>query len=938
MPFSTRLRPEPLYLLPDTWQQGDDMSQIKINKKKDHFFIAIGKQKEHSFVMLGVYDKTRVTHLLCRVGKIFDTDLAPEEITFSIRFRELFKAIFFATKAKIVSERISSSRKGSIPISYQAYEMRYEQYVEFVQLLEGLQTETNKFKCYKPIHESNDEAELALTTDIVFTVRNDLDVVKKGTEELGIANTCRHTAMKLVQDTLHSTQGSQVSNLFFMDLPYKTTLEYGVPGQDIPFYVLPPAPGSFSELSLVEQGILVKIYQRMEELLEIDTHSILTQNKFENLKVLYHQISSFQGVLPLDELLGAIKLWKKQNKSSIAELRETYFWDIFFTRESATSKLIHEIELDLDDARLNQYRDMCLVNDNFKGGLELKFVADAEFESLNETDPSQNEAIFARNALRLLMMGWPAVLWRQFLCWQVFKAIFIQRAPSLLKELRFAFQEGFELLFTQLKGQTLNAQQGEQVQLYISNCLSLLPYSDLTPYESIKIPQYINEEWMLIEYQVTPIELTPTQGFKSFFIQDKDRVFAYGLEPILHKDAQPHLIFMGTTYPAGQGFVPQIETDLEGFKTAGKSLYKSGKGRIKGWLAKQNHKVHVCGVSLGGSLSLLLALHQGNYLQRVDALNPFGLHDSFHKPRHNKWTVLEEKPMVVIQQQADDPISSLGVWKEEWLILKVNPPADKKGPNGICDHFQNYAGFAETEFRYADAAQENAQRHLRNFWLYSVGRSIVYYSLTVPYVYLLRPVLYFMVKNWLTVTVSVLSLVVGATLALLTYSGVFPLFVLSGFLLTSSIAAGVYIALQSASALNGAVMSPPIANIHSPHLARNPSMDIYNKDHAIEVTLTGQQVSTYYRVMRCLLKQKDFLPTEEQSEHVDGTLSKRELLLASENSANNEIPMSVKTTKAKAIHIHRVLTLVEQMGVVNDHELKTALEESYQQYRVGKIT
>ena len=116
----------------------------------------------------------------------------------------------------------------------------------------------------------------------------------------------------------------------------------------------------------------------------------------------------------------------------------------------------------------------------------------------------------------------------------------------------------------------------------------------------------------MVDYYVTPIELTPTKGFKKLFVRDHDRVFAYGLEPINHKDAESQLIFMGTTYPAGQGFVPQVKTDLKGFETVGKTLYQCGHQRILAWLLHQKGNVHVCGISLGGSLSLLLAIHLGN--------------------------------------------------------------------------------------------------------------------------------------------------------------------------------------------------------------------------------------------------------------------------------------------------------------------------------------
>ncbi|BCA94789.1 hypothetical protein TUM19329_11500 [Legionella antarctica] len=576
------------------------------------------------------------------------------------------------------------------------------------------------------------------------------------------------------------------------------------------------------------------------------------------------------------------------------------------------------------------------MTDFFKGGLDLKFVANSEFESLDLVAPANHAPIIARNALRLLMMGWPAESWTQLLSWPVFKAVFVCRSPELLKELRFAFQQGFELLFTQLEGKKLTTEQNEQVQLYLSNCLGLLPYSDLTPYESIKIPQNINDEWVLVEYHITPIELTPTTGFKSFFIQDTDRVFAYGLQPIKNHKAPSQLIFMGTTYPAGQGFLPQIKTDLKGFETVGKSLYKSGIGRIKQWLSRQDDNVHVCGVSLGGSLSLLLAIHQGKHLKRVDALNPAGLHDSWRKSKYDKWDQLETKPEVVVQVQADDPVSLLGVWKKDWKIVRVTPPEGKKGPNSFCDHFLNYAGFAQTEFSYVDAEKENTQRRIRNFWLYSVGRSIIYYSTIIPYNYLIRPVFYFILRHWIAFTLGLVSLTGIGLMIGLTGLGVLPLLVLVGAV--SALAVVVCVSVlnhffSSSSAENGDYQ---FAKLHDPALSRNPSMDIYNPDNQIEVKLTYKELNTYYNVTRCLVKQKNFLPEEKpQAESVD-EISKRELLLASQQPENNDKVICMTTVKAKAVHIRQVLTLVNQIGMDNESELKEALEQDYKLYNVGK--
>ena len=575
------------------------------------------------------------------------------------------------------------------------------------------------------------------------------------------------------------------------------------------------------------------------------------------------------------------------------------------------------------------------MGDVFKGGLDLKFVDGAAFESVENVTPADQHPIIARNALRLLMMGWPSESWTELLSWPVLKAVLVQRDPELLKEFRLAFQQGFELLFTQLQGQKLTPEQSEQVQLYLSNCLCLLPYSDLTPYESIKIPQNINDEWVLVEYHVTPIELTPTKGFKSLFIHDKDRVFAYGLEPINHQGARSHLIFMGTTYPAGQGFVSQINTDLKGFQTVGESLYLSGRARVIKWLLNQKDKVNVCGVSLGGSLSLLLAIDQGMHLNRVDALNPAGLYESWYKNKFDRWDKLEVKPQVVVQEQGNDPVSLLGVWKKSWQILKVKPPEDKRGPNPFCDHFLNYAGFSQTEFTYADPVEENSQRKGRNFLFYVLLRSIIYYSSIAPYNYFFRPLAYFSLQNWIPITLSIFSLIGISVLLHLMTPLILPLSFLTATLTVAAFDSCIYL-LKRLLGRSEDNMNCNFAQMHDPSLPRNPSLDIYNNDNKITVELTYEEINTYYTVMRCLVKQKNFLPEDNQDKNPENGLSKKELLLASMKPENKDVVVNVTKTKAKAVLIKDVLTFVNQLGIENENELKQAVEQDYRHYSMGK--
>ncbi|CAM3096682.1 Uncharacterised protein [Legionella steigerwaltii] len=575
------------------------------------------------------------------------------------------------------------------------------------------------------------------------------------------------------------------------------------------------------------------------------------------------------------------------------------------------------------------------VKSTFQGGIELNFSSQRKFESIAGVKQEKQAPIIARNAVRFLMMGWTEQ-WTEFLTPAVAYAVFVKRDHDLVRELRFAFQQGFLDLFEQLKDKELTPEQKEQVQLYLSNCLTLLPYGDLTPYEFIKIPQYIDGHLELVEYQIKPIELTERSGWRRFFIRDKDRVFAYGLEPILQEKAESHLIFMGTTYPAGQGFLPQVNTDSKGFETVGESLYRKGRNRIHEWLSAQKNKIHVCGVSLGGSLSLLLAIDKGNYIvSRVDALNPAGL-NAWPKNRYDHWDELTDKPLVVVQKQGNDPVSAFGIWKNDWYIIQVTPPPDKQGPNCFCDHFLNYAGFADTTFTYIEAKQDNEKRIARNFWLYLLGRSLIYGFFFLPFTYAARPLAYFFIQNWM-ISVSALGILVGAGLSLAGILPVAAFLIIAGSLLATVFVYSEYLAKKNpeASSIRLLVEQEGLAEMHDPSLPRNPTMDSYNKDNTVEIELTYQQIHTYYDVMRRLVKEKDFLPDDEKkSKHVVG-VSKKALLEESLDSQKAALAVPFTVTRAKAAHIRHTLNWVQKLGIENE-ALKTNLEKCYTEYRIGK--
>ena len=535
---------------------------------------------------------------------------------------------------------------------------------------------------------------------------------------------------------------------------------------------------------------------------------------------------------------------------------------------------------------------------------ELNFFSSNQFEAETIDNLERNNLILVRNVLRVLMMGWqdPTPLISRRLL-----SALVQRDSEVLRAMRSVFQEGFDHIHTQLTNKQLSESRLEQAQFFLSNCLMFLPFADLMPYEFFNIPQYINGTWHKVSYKVTPIELTATTGLQQWFIHDEDRVFAYGLEPMTHADAEPHLIFMGTTYPAGQGFLTQINTDLEPFETVGKQLYRTGHAKIAAWLDQQTQKTHVCGASLGGALSLLLAIHQGEKLSRVDALNPPGLYAPWRKSRFDHWDAMKLKPLVYIQKQANDLVSAFGVWKEDWHILRVTPNPQKAGPLSHIDHVLNYAGLAGTTFEPVDAKTENQNRRARNFLIYVILRSFVYYFALMPFRYVIYPIFHYLINHK---TQAAFISVTGILLLMAPAFGV-PLtatyWALSAIILASTIGACIYI-----DAIN-AKNKKSTPRCHSPDLPRNTSLNTY--ENKIEVSFTPQEWDDYIRAKNGM--------------NNSGVFSEATTVLKTKS------PMIITASLAKISDMRQTKRLVREIGFHQPVRLNTQLVEQDLAYELG---
>ena len=363
------------------------------------------------------------------------------------------------------------------------------------------------------------------------------------------------------------------------------------------------------------------------------------------------------------------------------------------------------------------------------------------------------------NLIQLLMQSWEPETFSKLVCWELFWHLFISRNESLLVELHEQYQIGLNHVFDKLSNTPEIDPQCDQVQFFLSNCLSKLPFFSKLE-QPIYYPQYIEGKWVQVTYNIVPIELTATSGFEKLFISDNDRVYAYGLEPEgKFSTAERHLLFLGTTYPTGQGFITQINTDLEAFETAGNKIYKSGLQRILDWIElKPGNKPHVHGLSLGGALSLMLAIEHGDKLSRVDALNPPGLYNYTFNNHNDKWDELKSKPPVYIQKQGNDPVSAFGVWKEDFKVYQILPTV--KPTYGLGDHNGCYVGSKSTRIIPVNPITDNQERTWRNRCIYVGFRAFISYIFVLPVHYFIRPAILY-IWNY-KIQLALISLLVAA--------------------------------------------------------------------------------------------------------------------------------------------------------------------------------
>lgn len=266
------------------------------------------------------------------------------------------------------------------------------------------------------------------------------------------------------------------------------------------------------------------------------------------------------------------------------------------------------------------------------------------------------------------------------------KGIFLDKDPDLLQGMQEEIRAILAYAADHLPIE--NSREEKLFQAFIGNMIALLPYGYPEEGQTYTIPQKIHGRWQKCLYTVErKIELTP-----KWFATP---ITAYGLTSLT---GSPLLTFLGTTYPAGDGFISTILTDITPGCSIGKIAYQWGKDRIEEWMGNKRG-VSLFGVSLGGALSFHLLKDRKEQIASLHVYNPPGFYPW-------EWDDNYNAQEINIYLQENDLVSKIGTFPKGALIYRILPHTSE----GIfSDHVRIYSSFERVTLLQTHSDYENSK-------------------------------------------------------------------------------------------------------------------------------------------------------------------------------------------------------------------------------------
>ena len=272
---------------------------VKVNQEKievdldDEFFIAVCTTDSiilHSYITVGVKLKNINNQdeyrLLASIGKYAD----PEDL---IRKAIFSKAPGFLTNEYVAHGRsVRNENKYKDPeqteARYSAYAIDYAQYCRFINLLSSINP---KIAFYRPNIQNNTDTKITLRYGAgqQKDLRRSMVRTKRNTTYLNLSNTCRNSALDIIDYVAKPVLSDTVSTLFYKDLKLSTTFSRGATNH---LYVLPKSLDDKQAKNMhpIILNTFARIYIRLDDMIQKSPNSSQTKVKFAKLKELYNHL------------------------------------------------------------------------------------------------------------------------------------------------------------------------------------------------------------------------------------------------------------------------------------------------------------------------------------------------------------------------------------------------------------------------------------------------------------------------------------------------------------------------------------------------------------------------------------------------------------------------------------------------------------------------
>jgi hypothetical protein len=301
----------------------------------------------------------------------------------------------------------------------------------------------------------------------------------------------------------------------------------------------------------------------------------------------------------------------------------------------------------------------------------------------------------------------------------IIKAIFVKLDPCLLQ----LFQDQLQLELEHLATMPPKNDSERLVwNAFLGNILSILPFSYPQNNQRMTIPCLKEGLCERVEYKIEVLLLEEPDV--------PSPMTALGLTPTHDKTAKPFLSFLGTTYPAGSGFLASIMTDFHPNRSVGEHTYRYAKPIIDSWL-KDKHHVHIVGTSLGGAMAFHTLKDNYRILERIDVYNPPGLYPESWANDFNEGCEIH------IYQQPLDIVPMMGAWPhgKKVNLYHVAPVTAFPSTNRLTAHLRAYSGGPKIKITREDPLQENElfARKFLTFLHRYLSPCLIYYSCKLLY-------------------------------------------------------------------------------------------------------------------------------------------------------------------------------------------------------------